>query len=129
MGFNPFGGAGPLQLQATTGPGGYALVNATASVIAWTAPADGQYHRAQVFASMLVSSAETGGLIQVQWTGPGAGAAQFNQLFAANLAAGAAAVQGSSLLLVIAPGSTIRVQQSSALSVGAAVLNAEIWGS
>jgi hypothetical protein len=121
---------GPLALQAATPVSGFALVNGTPNILTWTAPNDGQQHRVTVFSSLFVSSTETGGLVQVTWIGPGAGATHFTQLFGANTASSAASISPSNPTnFTVAAGSTVGIVQSSALTGGTATLWAEIWGS
>jgi hypothetical protein len=114
------------QLLASTGMPGFPLVNATPNILAWTAPNDGNMHRIQVFGCVSVSSAETGGAITVAVHDP-AGILGTHTIQAGGAGAGSANLTGEPL--VLAPGTTVTVAQGSALSAGAAVLYAEIWGS
>lgn len=115
---------GGLQLVATTGPAGFALVNGTPTFLTWTAPNDGQMHRALVFGTMQVTVTEVGGTIQQTYTDPG-GTAIFSQVIAGGLAAGAA--QLTAKLVTVQAGSVFGLRQSAALTGGAATLWAEIW--
>jgi hypothetical protein len=125
----PAWGAG-MTLLATTGLSGFALVNGTPTIISWTAPNDGQLHRVEVFASVLVTSTETGGILRVTWMGPGASTAQATQLLgASNAASTASYAPNASMTFTIQPNTTVSVVQGSALTVGSATAYAEIWGS
>jgi hypothetical protein len=115
-----------IGLLATTGTAGFALQNATATILSWTAPNDGNLHRVIIYASMEVTSTETGGLIQVAFTPPGGTVGDF-QLFASGQNTGARVP--SAFNLIIGAGTTIAIDQNSALTAGAAVMYAEIWGS
>ena len=129
MGNFPFAPNPALALQAATPLAGYTLVNGTGTVISWAVPNDGKLHRVLVTGSILVTVTEVGGLIQLGWTAPGGAAQQFSQLAAAALASSAAGQVLGTYELVVAPGTTVTVAQNSALTVGAATLWAEIWGS
>jgi hypothetical protein len=123
----PAWGAG-MTLLASTGAGGYALVNGTGTVITWTAPNDGQVHRFAVLSTIDVATTETGGQINVTYTVPNGNSAS-NGLYTAGLAAGHNNLAAGTFLKSVAPGSTVSVTQSSALTGGASTLWAEIWGS
>ena len=116
-----------LVLQATTGVAGFALQNATPTIISWTAPNDGQMHRFQLFAVVHVSSNETGGAIATQWTAPG-GQSGLSTPFAGGSGSGLVLTAADRVNLV-EPGTTVSLVQSTALSGGAAVVWAEIWAS
>ena len=130
MSFPPVPGADSfingLKLRAATPAAGYTLVNGTGGVVSWTAPADGNNHRFLVIASLDVTSAETGGAAGVNFTTPDGTSSPFQQLFAGGQAADA---YGAMLSAVIESGSTVYINQTSALTAGAAKLWAEIWGS
>jgi hypothetical protein len=134
MGWYPDGAIPPLQLQASTfplyGPAGFALQNGTPTIIQWTPPNDGLMHRFMIGVSFLVTSAETGGSLQVTYNDPGGGG-RIRQLFAAGQAAGYYNGQGTTpaMLTICEGGVPVIVEQSTALTAGAAVLWAEIWGS
>lgn len=117
-----------LALQAATPVNGVPLVNGTPNILTWTAPNDGKNHRAYVFASMHVGSAMTGGQIELFWTEPGGTAVGWNII---PPAAGAGYNFGwtQNPPIILGPGQTVFVTQSTALTVGAATLWAEIWGS
>jgi len=119
---------GAEQLLATTytasGLTGFALQDATPQILTWTAPNDGNQHHVRVDTNLYVTSAETGGAIQVTSTLPN-GTAVAGLQHAAGLGTGFA---HAIIEYLIEPGSTITLQQSSALTVGAATLWAELRG-
>ena len=115
-----------LELVASTGDAGFALQNGTPTILTWTAPADGNLHRAWIVYNGHVTVAETGGAVNASWTLPdGTGTVS------PTLASGTSGVGGgqASCAAMIEPGSTITVKQTSALTVGAATAWAEIWAS
>lgn len=127
MGLFPFGTVPPYQLQAATPLAGYALQNAgPVTVISWTAPNDGKQHRAFVFATLSVTSAQTGGLVNFSGTIPNGGVAN-DAIFNGGAAVGNSMAFGPGM--TVAPGTTVSVVQFTAQTLGAAILNAEIWGS
>jgi hypothetical protein len=111
-----------LALVASTGLSGFALQNGTPSIISWTAPADGQMHRFMLTEVVHVTSSETGGATQAAWTAPD-GTATSTALNSGTHTNGVFSV---SQVKMIAPGSTVIYQQSSALTAGAAIAYAEI---
>lgn len=120
-----------LSMVATTGIAGFALQNGTPNILTWTPPNDGQMHRFTMFSLIHVTSAETGGLVQVAYFGPFAGAGQhvatiFNAALGTDTAGQAPA---NPFMAVVEPGSAVTLTQTSALTVGAATVWAEIWGS
>jgi hypothetical protein len=125
----PSAGAAPnaLALQAATPVAGYTLVNGTGTIIAWTTPNDGQQHRFIVCASLDVTILEVGGAIQVAYTVPNGGAAA-HTIFAAASGTGIYNPAGP-FTIVCEANTTVMVEQTSALTAGAAIVWAEIWGS
>jgi hypothetical protein len=112
-------------LKATTGLGGFALQNATPTVFQWTAPDDGKVHRITLIAQLDVASAETGGVVNLQFTDL-QGNFQSRQAFAGGLGAGF--TQGASpMSFLVEAGQTVFLAQSSALTAGAATVFAELW--
>lgn len=116
------------QLLATTytnsGLTGFALEDATPTILTWTAPNDGNQHHVYVDTNLDVTSAETGGIVQIQFTLPNGTSAQAQQ-HAGGLAAGFAhALIG----YLVEPGTTVSLVQGSALTAGAATLWAEMRG-
>lgn len=125
----PFAVAPVMGLIATTqtlNPAGASLVNGTPAFLTWTPPADGQMHRINVISQLTVSGAtEVGGLVNVQFTDM-SGAVQARQVFAAAQAVGYHQFASGFL---VQGGGTVTLFQASALTAGAALLWAEIWGS
>jgi hypothetical protein len=122
--------ANALTPLATTGAAGYTLVNGTGNVITWTAPNDGAMHRVLIFAVLRVTSNETGGLITVAYTLPDA-SAHTNNLIGGGQAAGTYFPLNSNgpQELLVQANTAVTIAQGSALTGGAGVLWAEIWGS
>lgn len=113
-----------LNKQAATPAAGFALQNATPTIIQWTAPNDGQLHRVEVFLTVNVSSAETGGGIQWTYTDPAGGTKSVNMNGGGQAAGSYHDLDGG----VVGAGTTVSISQSSALTAGAANAYAEIWG-
>lgn len=118
--------AGPLALVATTDITGYTLVNGTGQILSWQTPNDGQMHRVLVFCTVNITSAETGGGIQAASSPPGTGS-HLNTVDAGGHGAGVTYAPPAEL--IAGPNTTVVVNQSSALTVGAAVAFIEVWGS
>lgn len=118
-----------MGLLAATPLTGVALVNGTQTFLTWTAPSDGQLHRVIVASVIHVTSAETGGQIQQIYTPFPGGAPHNGVLFNAGLGSDTAGQVAAAIFSPVAPGSTVTVSQTSALTAGAATLWAEIWGS
>jgi hypothetical protein len=127
MGNYPFGGNPALALQAATPVAGFALVNSAPTILTWNVPNDGQLHRFIVAASMDVTVNEVGGLVGMAFTMPDGTFVPVN-IFAANANVGFNPLFNA-YPYVVGPGTTVTVRQFTALTLGAAVLWAEIWGS
>lgn len=117
------GGAPSPTVVAKTPVGGFALQNGTPNILTWQAPNDGQLHVVVIEAALDVTLAETGGAIGVT-AAAGAGLGVTSTLFAGGKAA--ANYQGSDsgvpdANVILGPGQTVTVAQTSALTVGAAV--------
>lgn len=123
-----FGLESTLQLQESTGLAGFALQNGTPTILSWTAPNDGQMHRVMVLATLDVSSAETGGAIGVTFTDPAGNALAGANVIGAGKGAGVVAPNPGVTGMLIKGGTTVSLVQSTALTVGAAMLYGEIWG-
>ena len=123
-------GTGALAPLAATAVTGYTLVNGTGTIITWTAPSDGALHRVLLFAVLRVTSTETGGACQLALTLPD-GTGGTKSLFAAALTANTYYPSSASCpsQVLIEAGTAVSVTQSSALTGGAAVVYAELWGS
>lgn len=124
MGYQPFTVGQPV-LVAATPAAGTPLVNGTPSILTWTAPNDGQVHEFELVATLAVASLETGGAVGLTFTFPGGGAAA-PAVFTAGQAVGS--FNGSvGAKRLVAPGTTVTLAQTSALTGGAATLFAQIW--
>lgn len=110
-------------MVASTPVAGFALQNATPIILSWTAPADGLNHSVFIPCSLAVSAAETGGLIVAATVAPDGTTGQ-STLESAGQGIGQHPGQ---IAAVIKPGSTVTVQQTSALTAGAATLWAQMW--
>ena len=117
---------GGLVLQAATPAAGYTLINGTGNIITWTAPNDGAVHRFLVVTILDVTSAQTGGQISATSTMPNA-AASSQILYPGGQAGGAHTPGSGNFPQQVQAGTTVTISQSSALTLGAAVLWAEIW--
>jgi hypothetical protein len=126
MSFTPFVTPAALNRETATAAGGFALVNGTPNVITWTAPNDGQPHLFQLTAVMHVTVAETGGEIDLAFTAPDGTVVSGVVVFASALTPGISAAFFSRLCQ---PGTIVTVSQATALTLGAARLDAVIWGS
>lgn len=123
MSFTPFPPGPPVAQPVTSAVAGYTLVNGTGTILSYNVPNDGLVHTVNVATNMNVASLETGGQIQVTFTTPD-GTAQTFQQHAAGLAAGLARTNSACLCK---PGTTVTLQQSSALTGGAATLWGSMW--
>jgi hypothetical protein len=127
MGGFGFGGAGgPLVKQAATPVAGFALQNATPTILSWTAPNNGQVHRFWLIAVQHVTSLETGGEVDLAFTLPDGTTVSGVVMFAAGSSAGASS---ANIPRLIESGTAVTITQATALTAGAAVVWAEIWGS
>lgn len=122
---NPPTIASPLAtagLQRTTSNiRGTALINGTQNLASYTTPADGNAHLVFVAATQTVTSLETGGVVQVTYTSNG------QALTAAMFPGGSAAgTLVASATVAADPGTTVTLVQSSALTVGAATVTADL---
>ncbi len=115
-----------LQPQATTGTGGYTLINGTGNIITWAVPNDGALHRFLIFINLLVTSAQTGGAAGLSGLVSPSGASHSPGLLAGGAGAGLTQIDNAYFAQA---GSTVTLAQTSALTAGAAVVWAEIWGS
>jgi hypothetical protein len=125
---NAGAGAGPgMTLLAATPVAGYTLVDSTGTIISWTAPNDGLLHRVMLFLVMHVTSTETGGNIQFSADFPDGQ----NSTVSPIVAGKGAGVQYPAFpyFFLVQAGTTVVLSQSTALTAGASVLWAELWGS
>jgi hypothetical protein len=114
-----------LARQAATPAAGFPLQNGSPFILTWTAPNDGQLHRATVFASLAVGVAETGGQLNIEMNTPGG----FVQLLLLAGTNGPGAYVVTSPDVIVGPGQQVTVAQVTPLTAGAAIVYAEIWGS
>lgn len=128
MSLQPFASMPAMVRQAATPLAGYTLVNGTGNIITWNVPNDNQLHRFTVFAAEDITVATTGGTIAVSFTMPDNTGGAWGVLPGTQASLGFNFSQTSYLVLA-KPGTTVTVLQSSALTAGAAVAWAEIWGS
>lgn len=124
-GFSSF--AAGNTLLATTGAAGVAKVNGTPNMLSYTFPNDGQAHRLSLYATQLVTSAETGGAVVLSYVDPSGNNVANSSVF--NAGAGAGGSNGTVKNVPVQAGSTATLKQSSALTLGATTVWAEIWGS
>jgi hypothetical protein len=117
--------SGSLALQAATPVAGFALQNATPTILTWTAPNDGALHRVLLMINLHVTSAETGGSIGVTIPLPD-GSSLTPTINAGGFGAG---VQAYTYTDFVKAGGTTTFSQTGALTGGAATVWAEIWGS
>lgn len=110
------------QMMRVASVSNVALINGTQQLIQWTAPQDGQPHRAIVIVKVTITNATTGGQITSQVNAGGA-----TQLLAATQAAAKFAPPSPGA--VLDPGDTISVAQQTAVTAGAGTVSAEIWAS
>ena len=118
-----------LALQAQTAEAGFALQNATPNIITWAVPNDGNLHFAELFAILHVTSGETGGQLVISVVIPD-GTTYSKSAFGANQSAAVYTPFDFSCpqLFTVEPGSTVTFKQNSALTGGAALVWAGIWG-
>lgn len=105
------------QIAATNDPQGTALTNGTPVLVTTTTPNDGHYHMCAIGVENLVATTETGGAITLIM-----GSSSIS-LLAGALASGT--YTGGAMVLV-PPNTVVSVQQTSALSGGAATVVATI---
>lgn len=125
MGFGGFGGSVGLVLKAATPLTGFTLVNGTPNIITWTVPNDGKMHRAIIIMVKHITTLEVGGAIQVAYNIPD-GSGNSHTPYAGGEAT--ATLDEEQEFILLQPGTTVIVQQSSALTSGASKIWAEIWG-
>lgn len=118
-------GFSPVVARAS----GFALQNGTPTIVTATAPNDGNRHIALIAGWVNVTTAETGGQLTVTLTqngistpvicDAGGHTPQSLELFNNNIVGNAGG-------FLVDPGTTVTLAQSSALTAGAATVNAEI---
>jgi hypothetical protein len=115
----------PWQLQASTGLAGFNLQNGTPTLISWTPPNDGFVHYALVVCTVHTTSGETGGAMAGSYTSPDGGAVGAPGLQAGGAGVGVTTAQS---VFMCQGGQPVSVKQSSALTLGAAIAWAAIYG-
>ncbi len=115
-----------MMLLAATGTAGFALQNGTPTLLTWTAPSDNQLHRVLLISGQNVSVAETGGAVGLSFTAPN-GTGGTASVYAGGSGTGLSAATYIGRL--VQAGTVVSLAQTSALTLGAAVVWAEIWGS
>jgi hypothetical protein len=123
----PFAVAPVMGLLATLGAAGFALQNATPSILSWTAPNDGQPHRVMVVGNENVSSATTGGQVNMTFFRADGSGSNSVPIFGGTVGAGYHAIGDN--FAVVAPGQTVSIAQNTAMTGGAATIWLELWGS
>lgn len=106
------------------GAAGTALQNGTPTFLTWNVPNDGNIHQFTVSSFLSVATAETGGAVLCNYTGPGGNATNFT----VQPGAQAAGINATSNTRIAQPGTTVTVAQNTALTAGAATIWAQIWG-
>lgn len=128
---SPFGGEGLSKLAGTPEAAGFPLQDATPTVVSWTAPDDGNAHRVLMFAMLSVSSDLTGGGVNCEFYAPDG--TQFNDgVFGTDLSAGLYSPINDDWFFeqfFVQAGSEVLIYQYSAVTGGAAIIWAELWGS
>lgn len=116
---------GVMVKVADTGTTGIALTNGTGvlSGMSWTAPSDGNLHLVSCAAFQYVTSAETGGACKLEATTT-QGPTMLVVIFAGGAGTGIGTVNTQ---ILVEPGQSVSLQQTSALTVGASTLYAQIW--
>lgn len=113
---------GGMRRVATTGANGFALVNGTSTILAWTAPSDGNIHSFSIFFRCIIAVNETGGHVGFSFGSTGLGV---------NLNGGGEGngdhPNESGSAYVALSGETITISQLSALTAGSATVYCEIW--
>lgn len=116
-----------LARKAATPAAGFALQNGTPTILSWAVPSDGQQHPVTVFASIGVTSPQTGGGVICNATAPDGTSNGFT-IFGGGLGAGFRANTATVASLIVGAGSAVTLQQQSAQTGGAALVWAELWG-
>jgi hypothetical protein len=127
MSFMPEYATPVLSQVAATPAAGFALQNATPTILSWTVPNDGNLHQVMVLGELVVTSGQTGGSVTLNFTDPG-GTARTRTLYAGGLSAGYQPLPQGTAVTVEA-GQTVTVAQGSAQSGGAATAWLTLWGS
>lgn len=128
MSFPPIPGADAnlrgFRLVADTGAAGFALQNGTPVILSWTAPNDGRQHSVMVMGGVHCTSAATGGAVNYTGTRPDGSVANVTVVTAGQVLGSTAGLSHND---VIEAGTTVTLNQSSALTAGAELVFATLW--
>jgi hypothetical protein len=117
-----------LAVQAATPAAGAPLINGTQTFLSWTTPNDGKNHAYLIFGGESVTSAQTGGSVNLAFTAPD-GSAQNFPILGPALAVGYSLIDASYQTMgLAAPGTTVSITQATAQTAGVAKLDVQIWG-
>lgn len=111
-----------ISTVAATALAGWTMTTGTPTILSWTAPNDGKVHNVTVGGSFYVTSATTGGQINVTYTVPSGAGTRTDQMSAATQATGSHPVVGYQF--AVEPNTTVTIAQESSMSAGAA----KFWG-
>ena len=114
-------GDGGQRGNLSTPTTGFALANGTPNILTWTAPDDGQLHSVTAYAFIHVTSAETGGQVNLTWTTGGVAAG--TTLDPGGHAAGS---YDGGKSFACDPGTVVSIDQATALTAGAAKVYAAL---
>ena len=113
-----------LPITAETSATGVALINGTQTILSVAVPNDGKVHQLLPGALKTVTSALSGGTVTVSWTNP---AGTVSNLKMTGTAIGQYYMSfASSANLLLKPGTTVTVSQTTAATAGAAKVYARI---
>ena len=116
-----------LGLQAgSTAPAGFALQNATPTIVSFVVPNDGKTHWCLAMAGEHCTVATTGGAVSLNYVLPD-GFAVGHTLLAPTVAAGDNSGMQNTLLIPVQAGSTVSISQSTAMTAGAALVWAALF--
>ena len=117
------------QNVASTGTSGYALTSGTGTILSWTAPNDGKLHAMQIYTLLRVTSATTGGDLQITFTDPSNNSKNSDWLYANRTLDAYSADYPQWMHVLVKPGGTVTLTQNSGLTAGAGTIWAEFWSS
>jgi hypothetical protein len=117
--------------QATTPAAGFAKINGTATILSWQTPNDGLLHAFTVAISEVVATTEVGGAVALTYVLNGT--TNTTTLFGGAAIAAATAQYPATTVrfpaILCDPNTTVTLAQSTALTVGASTVYAQINGS
>jgi hypothetical protein len=118
--------AAGFVLLASTGAAGFALQNGTPTILTYTFPNDGLMHRFWIVGQLAVTVTEVGGTVRMSLTAAD-GTVATPSVLAASQGVGLTGVTYQAF--TCKANTTVQMNQTTALTSGAGVLYAEIWGS